>query len=107
MTDACPAFGQLFIEPGSRMVTIGGREIKLSAREFAILRVLVEARGRPVSRTELRERLYGEREPDILGNPVQVHMHNLRAKLGEEVIETVRGSGYVIRAARLAPQAGL
>ena len=53
--------------------------------------------GRPISRRQLRERLYGAREPEVLGNPVQVHIHNLRAKLGEvhaTLIQTVRSVGY-------------
>jgi two-component system, OmpR family, response regulator QseB len=102
MNDLSPGFAQLVVDRASRTVMFRGREIKLSAREFAILEVLIERPGTPVSRMELRERLYGMREPDILGNPVQVHMHNLRAKLGEDVIQTVRGSGYVVSAAWFA-----
>ena len=99
MTDLCSDIAQLIIDRASRTVTLRGRVIKLSAREFAIFEALFERPGTPVSRMELRERLYGGREPDILGNPVQVHAHNLRAKLGEDVVQTVRGSGYVISAA--------
>jgi|SRR5690349_22327298 len=101
MNDLSPDYGQLLIDRVARTVSFRGRELNLSPREFAILEVLIERPGTPVSRMELRERLYGTREPDILGNPVQVHMHNLRAKLGEEVIQTVRGSGYVVGAAWL------
>ena len=98
MTEAFPGCAQLIIDRAARTATLRGREIKLSAREFAILEALIERRTTPMSRIELRERLYGTREPDILGNPVQVHIHNLRAKLGEDVIRTVRGSGYIITA---------
>ena len=105
MNDLSPGFAQLVVDRGSRTVICRGHETKLSAREFAILEVLIERPGTPVSRMELRERLYGTREPDILGNPVQVHMHNLRAKLGEEVIQTVRGLGYVVSAAWFTPPA--
>ena len=101
MNDLSPDYGQLLIDHASRTVSFRGRELNLSPREFAILEALIERPGTPVSRMELRERLYGTREPDILGNPVQVHMHNLRAKLGEEVIQTVRGAGYVVSAAWL------
>jgi len=104
MNDLSTEFTQLLVDPASRTVTCRGREIRLSAREFAILEVLIARPGTTVSRMELRERLYGTREPDILGNPVQVHMHNLRAKLGEDVIRTVRGAGYVISASSLRPQ---
>lgn len=106
MNDLSHGLAQLVVARGSRTVMLRGREIKLSAREFAILEVLIERPGTPVSRMELRERLYGMREPDVLGNPVQVHMHNLRAKLGDEVIQTVRGLGYVISAALLATPPG-
>ena len=70
--------------------------LNLSPRERAILEALLERPGRPISRRQLRERLYGAREPEVLGNPVQVHIHNLRAKLGEGVIRTIRGLGYFI-----------
>ena len=70
--------------------------VKLSPRERAILEALLERPGRPVSRRQIRERLYGAREAQVLGNPVEVHIHNLRAKLGADVIRTVRGLGYVV-----------
>jgi len=96
MTDVSSGLAHVVIYRPSRTVTLRGQQIRLSAREFAIFEALVERPGTPLSRMELRARLYGAREPDILGNPVQVHMHNLRAKLGEGVIRTVRGLGYVI-----------
>lgn len=95
----------LVIDRGAGTVTYQGRTIALSPREFAIFEALVACPGTPVSRRELRERLYGEKEPGILGNPVQVHIHNLRAKLGEQVILTVRGAGYVVTNASLAAAA--
>lgn len=104
MNDLSPDHGQLLIDHASRTVSFRGRELNLSPREFAILEALIERPGTPVSRMELRERLYGTREPDILGNPVQVHMHNLRAKVGEDVIQTVRGSGYVVSTAWVGTQ---
>jgi two-component system response regulator QseB len=108
MNDLSTDYGQLIIDGVSRTATFRGRELNLSPREFAILQVLIARPGTPVSRMELRERLYGTREPDILGNPVQVHMHNLRAKLGEDIIQTVRGAGYVVSAAWLgAPPVAL
>ena len=69
---------------------------RLSPRERAILEALLERAGRPVSRMQLRERLYGAREPEVLGNPIEVHIHNLRTKLGQGVIRTARGLGYFI-----------
>jgi len=68
--------------------------VNLSPRERAILEALLERPGRPISRRQLRERLYGAKEPQVLGNPVEVHIHNLRTKLGAGVIRTARGLGY-------------
>jgi DNA-binding response OmpR family regulator len=68
----------------------------LSPRERAIFEALLERPGRPMSRRQLRERLYGAKEPEVLGNPIEVHIHNLRVKLGEGVIRTIRGLGYFI-----------
>ena len=107
MAPSSPAPGQLCIDRVSRTVTCEGRDIALSPREFAILEALIERAGIPVSRVELRERLYGANESRIVGNPVQVHIHNLRAKLGEHVIQTLRGAGYVVSAAWLAPAPAL
>lgn len=103
MNDLLHHYTPLSVDHGSRTVRFGGKEIVLSPREFAILAALIERPGTPVSRMQLRERLYGTGEPQILGNPVQVHIHNLRAKLGEEVIQTLRGAGYVVKASWLAP----
>jgi two-component system response regulator QseB len=84
----------------TRTFTWDGRQVALSPRERAILEALLERPGRPISRRQLRERLYGPREPDVLGNPVEVHIHNLRTKLGEGAIRTLRGLGYFIVAER-------
>ena len=78
----------------------GGRQVSLSPRERAILEALLERPGRPISRRQLRERLYGAQEPRVLGNPVEVHIHNLRAKLGADVIRTLRGLGYFVTSAQ-------
>lgn len=76
-----------------------GREIPFSKREFTILQALLERPGAILARATLEERLYGWQE-DIDSNAVEVHIHNLRAKLGARFILTVRGAGY-----RLAPEA--
>lgn len=79
---------------------VAGREVRkldkpvsLSRREFAILQALMEQPGRIQSRAQLEERLYGWQE-EVGSNAVEVHIHNLRSKLGRELIETVRGEGY-------------
>jgi len=87
--------GELRVDAASRAVTYQGKTSTLSRREFGILQALLERPGIPLSRMQLRERLYGEGR-EILGNPVQVHVHNVRVKLGGDVIRTIRGVGYVI-----------
>lgn len=71
----------------------GGEPVALSRREFAVLHALIEQPGRIHSRAQLEERLYGWHK-EVGSNAVEVHVHNLRAKLGRELIETVRGEGY-------------
>ena len=67
----------------------------LSAREFALLEALAERPGIVLSRSQLEDRLYGWGE-EIASNAVEVHVHNLRRKLGVEIIRNVRGVGYTL-----------
>lgn len=88
--------GHLVVDPAARTVTVRGRPVSVSRREFAILHALLAAAGKVVSREQLERTLYGWDE-EIESNAVQVHVHHLRKKLGSALIETVRGVGYVIR----------
>lgn len=81
------------LNPASREVLKAGQPISLSRREFTVLQALMEQPGRLLSRAQLEERLYGWQE-EVESNAVEVHIHNLRAKLGRGLIETVRGEGY-------------
>lgn len=83
----------IVLDPASMGVTRGGEPIRLSRREFSILRALIDRPGQILSRSQLEERLYGWQE-DIESNAIEVHIHNLRTKLGPGIIETVRGVGY-------------
>lgn len=86
-------------------VTFGSEQVRLSRSEFSILQALLERPGVPLSREQLRERLYGA-DKAVLGNPVEVHVNHLRIKLGRGLIRTLRGVGYVIprpRDPRFAP----
>ena len=67
----------------------------LSAREFALLQALVDWPRAVLSREQLEERLYGWGE-EVESNAVEVHVHNLRRKLSQQVIRTVRGVGYCL-----------
>ena len=86
------------LDPASHAVTRDGAPVNLSHREFALLEALLERPGQVLSRTQLEERLYGWGE-EVESNAVEVHIHNLRKKLGAEYIQNVRGVGYRVRAA--------
>ncbi len=92
------AWNGLVIDPGRMTGRMDGRDLRFSAREFAILHHLMERPGTIRSKGELEERLYGW-TGEVESNTVEVHVHKLRAKLGAGFIETVRGVGY-----RVAPE---
>lgn len=81
------------IDPAARTVTRGGQRVPLSAHEFRLLLALFESRGRVLSRDQLQDRLYGA-DTDIGSNTVAVFVHQLRRKLGDDVVKTELGFGY-------------
>lgn len=87
--------GALSLNPVTHEVTYQGKNITLSAREFALLHTLMEKPGAVLSRAQLEEKLYGWNE-EVESNAVEVHIHHLRKKLGTDVIGNVRGVGYMI-----------
>lgn len=87
--------GAIVIDPAAKTVTRDGAEVPLTPREFAILMVLARRRDHTLSTDQLRDALYGFAE-DIDSNAIEVHVHNLRRKLGRNAVETVRGFGYRI-----------
>lgn len=88
-------YRDMVLEPRSLTVTRGEETIALSGRECAILVELLEHRGTVLSRARLEEGLYGWNE-EVDSNAVEVHIHNLRRKLGGDLIRTLRGVGYMI-----------
>lgn len=89
--------GPIEINPATLAVSLDGSAVPVSRREFAVLSILMERPGVIRSKSELEERVYGWQE-EVESNTVEVYVHNLRAKLGRDVIETVRGMGYRLRA---------
>ncbi len=83
------------LDPHAHRVRLGSEQIDLSPREFKILHTLLHSRGRVISKEQLEQHVYGW-ETDVDSNAVQVHVHNIRRKLGHDVIQTVRGVGYII-----------
>ena len=94
-TQSVLTHGQLSLNPITHEVRYKGESITLSAREYAVLYALMEEPGAVLSRTELEERLYGWGE-EIESNAVEVYIHNLRRKLGPQVILNLRGVGYMV-----------
>jgi DNA-binding response OmpR family regulator len=84
------------LDPVQRTAEVDGEPVALSRREFTILEALMKHPGAVLSKDQLAERLYGWQE-DVESNTVEVHVHNLRAKIGRDAIETVRGLGYRLR----------
>jgi two-component system response regulator QseB len=89
------AAGALSLDPAAHVVTLGGKPVTLSKREFSLLHALMQQPGVPLSRAQIEERLYGWDE-EIESNAVEVHIHALRRKLGAEWIRNVRGVGYMV-----------
>ena len=89
--------GEIALERAGQVVTLKGAPVDLTAREYALLEALMRRAGRILSRATLEELLYGF-EADVSSNTVEVHVASLRRKLGHEVIETVRGMGYRMKA---------
>jgi two-component system OmpR family response regulator len=94
---ASPAImiGDVVIDMGARKVRCRGEEVVLTAREYAIVELLALQRGRLVTRTQIYEHIFDEND-DSLSNLVEVHVSNIRKKLGKDFIVTRRGLGYVI-----------
>jgi len=91
--------GPLSIDPAGRRATLSDEPLDLTAREFAILEFLAYNQGRAVSRFDLAKHVWGDEfDPFSMSNFIDVHIKNLRAKLGDfaAAIRTVRGVGYLI-----------
>ena len=87
--------GNLIVNPAIHEVSLDGKSIALSAREFGLLHALVERPGAVLSRAQLEEKLYGWGQ-EVESNTVEVYIHSLRRKLGADLIRNVRGVGYMV-----------
>ena len=85
--------GDIVVDPHSRFVQKAGAAVELTEQEFAVLLALLEDQPKTLSRADIQARS-GNRVGD--GGAVEVHVHHLRRKLGEGLIQTVRGVGYRI-----------
>ena len=85
------------IHSSTYQVYKGDVEVKLSRREYALLHELATRRGRILSKEQLEELIYGWSD-EVSSNTMEVHIHNLRKKLGSDLIKNIRGVGYTIEA---------
>jgi len=88
-------YKNISLDPASHAVTLDDKPINVSRREFSLLQKLLENTGRVLSREHLTQSLYGWGS-DVDSNALEVHIHNLRKKLGQNVIHTIRGVGYLV-----------
>lgn len=89
--------GSIIVDRAAQEVSVNGRPVQLTAKEFALLAYLCDRRGKVLSREHLLARVWGNRYD---GGPrtVDIHVRRLRAKLGEALpLDTLRGSGYKLR----------
>lgn len=82
------------LDSAARRVTVDGKAVTLTLREFALLELLLIRRGRVVSRSDIEAHLNGWRS-DTESNVLDVHISTLRKKIGGSIIQTVRGVGYI------------
>lgn len=83
------------LNPATREAMLHGQPVSLSAREWAVLEALIARPGAVLSRAQLEEKLFSWKD-DISSNAVEVYVHGVRKKLGNDFIQTVRGLGYVV-----------
>lgn len=94
--------GEIELNPAARTVTRAGQMLELTPREFDLLHLLLEHADRVLTRRALEEQLYTWNEA-VDSNALEVHIHHLRKKLGNDVIRTVRGIGYMATTNAPAP----
>lgn len=87
--------GGIELDPAARAVRRAGKPLQLHSREFDLLHLLMLNTGRVLSRERLEQHLYSWGR-EVESNAIEVHVHHLRRKLGNDLIRTVRGVGYTI-----------
>ncbi|MEB4925977.1 response regulator [Pseudomonas aeruginosa] len=91
--------GRLSYDPSTRETWLDGSPVELSRREQALLQALLNNRGRILSGEQLKDSVYGFGD-EVESNALNVHIHHLRRKLGNAIVQTVRGLGYRLGPAR-------
>jgi len=92
----CLSAQDVVLDPASRSVRLAGEPVLLSTREFDLLQAFMLSANRVLSREQLEQQLYSWGQ-EVDSNAIEVHIHNLRRKLGAALIHTVRGVGYMLQ----------
>ncbi|MRW89930.1 response regulator [Duganella sp. FT80W] len=95
-TQSVVEHGGVTLDLASHEARLDGTPVKLSAREFAVLRALLDNPGSVVTKSQLEEKLYGWNS-EVESNTVDVYVHHLRKKFGADFIKNVRGVGYKVK----------
>ncbi|MEC5217063.1 DNA-binding response OmpR family regulator [Actimicrobium sp. GrIS 1.19] len=91
----CLRAQDVILDPAAHSVLRLGQPVALSSREFALLHAFMLHADRVLSREQLEQHLYSWGQ-EVESNAIEVHIHNLRRKLGNALIQTVRGVGYIV-----------
>ena len=86
----------LEMNPAEHSVVKGNTTIELSAKEFSLLHLLMENSGKALSKRKIEDNIYAWSE-EIESNAIEVHIHNIRKKIGPDIIKTIRDVGYIIK----------
>ena len=87
-------FRNIVINKSTRQVSVNNIPIDLSQKEYDLLQLLMVNQGRIVTKRMLEDSIYTN--DDVNSNVLQVHIHNLRRKLGKDIIRTIKGLGYIV-----------
>ena len=96
--DSRTTLGDIVIDFAAKKVQRAGAEVELTAREFSLLECLARRPGQTLNREQIEQHLYSEKDSP-LSNAVDAAVYSLRRKLGEQLIKTRRGLGYVLEVA--------
>lgn len=92
-SDSLLQYGRLTLDTAAQTAELDGKTLALTAREWRLLEMLLSNPKHIVSRAQIEDRLYGW-DQEVESNAVEVHIHNLRKKIGASLIQTRRGLGY-------------
>jgi len=94
-TESVIRCGDLEVDPSAMVIRRGGVQLHATAKEFHLLKLLMERAGRYVTKNDIEYALY-DASSLVESNAIEVNIYNLRKKLGSDVIKSIRGVGYMI-----------